>query len=91
MGEDDIRKYLSTKSSPEPKAVPVPRVVRRPRAASAPQSSYGEFNATQIFCPRCRRPMEVRSRVLLFLPDGDLYDYNCVGCGTSLGTRKAGR
>jgi hypothetical protein len=92
MGEDDIRKYLSRQSSAEAPKAPVRAVTRRARpAAAAPPKTFQDFNATEIFCPRCRRAMPVRQRILLFLPDGDLYDYNCTGCGTSLGTRKAGR
>lgn len=31
--------------------------------------------------------MPVRQRLLLFLPDGELHEYLCQRCGTSLGTR----
>jgi hypothetical protein len=92
MGEDDIRKYLGRQTQAPAKPAAVRVVPRRARRAPAPEKkTFEEFNATQIFCPRCRRAMPVRSRILLFLPDGDLYDYNCTGCGMSLGTRKAGR
>jgi hypothetical protein len=30
----------------------------------------------------------VRERLLLVLPDGELHDYRCQGCGESLGTKK---
>jgi hypothetical protein len=30
----------------------------------------------------------VRERLLLVLPDGDLFEYLCARCGTSAGTRK---
>jgi hypothetical protein len=29
----------------------------------------------------------VRERLLLVLPDGDLHEYRCAVCATSLGTR----
>jgi hypothetical protein len=29
----------------------------------------------------------VRERLLLVLPDGDLYDYTCQGCNASLGSK----
>jgi hypothetical protein len=32
--------------------------------------------------------MPVRERLLLILPDKDLYDYLCTGCGDSLGERE---
>lgn len=31
--------------------------------------------------------MPVRSRLLLVLPDGELHEYRCTGCGASLGTK----
>lgn len=32
--------------------------------------------------------MPVRERLLLVLPDRELYDYLCTGCGASLGRRE---
>ncbi|MBN2361584.1 MAG: cytoplasmic protein [Deltaproteobacteria bacterium] len=49
---------------------------------------YREFRASELFCPRCRTAMPVRERLLLVLPDGDLFEYCCQGCGSSLGKRK---
>jgi hypothetical protein len=31
--------------------------------------------------------MPVRERLLLVLPDGDLYDYTCEGCHSSVGSK----
>ena len=31
--------------------------------------------------------MPVRERLLLVLPDGDLYDYSCQRCGSSVGSK----
>jgi hypothetical protein len=31
----------------------------------------------------------VRERLLLVLPDGELHEYRCAACATSLGTRTA--
>jgi len=31
--------------------------------------------------------MPVRSRLLLFLPDGELHEYLCQACASSLGTK----
>lgn len=31
--------------------------------------------------------MPVRERLLLVLPDGDLYEYLCQGCGGSVGSK----
>ena len=53
------------------------------------QHSFGDLNATELYCPKCKRAMPVRERLLLVLPSGDLYDYCCKGCGTSVGNRTA--
>ena len=50
-------------------------------------SSYNEFDATELYCPKCRRAVPVRKRLLIVLPDGDKYDYFCSICGTSVGDK----
>ncbi len=49
---------------------------------------FKDLNATELYCPKCRNSMPVRERMLLVLPDGDLYEYYCVRCGTSVGEKK---
>jgi len=49
--------------------------------------SYKDFDATELFCPRCRRAVPVRKKLLLILAEGDKYDYSCVYCGTSVGDK----
>ena len=51
------------------------------------QDAYGEFEASALFCPRCRRAVAVRRKLLLVLPTGDKYDYVCQHCGTSIGAK----
>ena len=51
------------------------------------QQSYKDFDATELFCPRCGRAVPVRKRLLLILPEGEKYDYSCVYCGTSIGDK----
>ncbi len=51
------------------------------------RQAYDEFDATEIYCPRCRRAVPVRKRLLLVLSQGDKYDYSCTVCGTSLGDK----
>ncbi len=51
-------------------------------------AQYKDFSASQLFCPTCRQATPVRERLLLILPDGDLYEYVCVYCGTSLGEKR---
>ncbi len=48
---------------------------------------YQDFHATALYCPRCRQAMPVRSRLLLILPDGELHEYLCGVCATSVGTK----
>jgi hypothetical protein len=49
---------------------------------------FDKFQATSLFCPKCKEATEVRERLLLILPDGDLFDYRCSLCGSSVGQRK---
>ena len=48
---------------------------------------YEDFHASALYCPRCKRAMPVRSRLLLVLPDGELHEYLCQACAASLGTK----
>ncbi len=50
-------------------------------------SSYRDFDATELYCPKCRRSVPVRKRLLLVLSEGDKYDYSCIYCGTSVGDK----
>lgn len=55
------------------------------RPDARPPDAYGEFEATSLFCPRCRRAVGVRKKLLLVLPTGTKYDYVCQDCGTPVG------
>lgn len=59
------------------------------RQAKQEQDSYRDFNAAELYCPKCGRAMPVREKLLLILAEGDLYDYTCTGCGTSVGSKTA--
>jgi len=48
---------------------------------------FGNFTASELYCPKCQRAQPVRERLLLILPDGELYEFLCSRCATSLGTR----
>jgi hypothetical protein len=48
---------------------------------------FDQLQASHLYCTRCQRAMPVRERLLLILPDGDLYDYLCQGCGSSVGSK----
>ncbi|HEX4141549.1 MAG TPA: hypothetical protein VHY09_14465 [Candidatus Methylacidiphilales bacterium] len=49
---------------------------------------FESFKASQLYCRKCGKSMPVRERLLLVLPDKDLYEYLCTGCGGSLGERE---
>jgi hypothetical protein len=49
---------------------------------------FGEFTASEIYCPKCKRSQPVRERLLLVLPAGELHEYLCAHCGASVGTRE---
>ncbi len=49
---------------------------------------FKSFKASQLYCPKCAKSMPVRERLLLVLPDKDLYEYLCSGCASSLGQRE---
>jgi hypothetical protein len=51
------------------------------------RTSYRDFEATELFCPQCKRAAPVRKRLLLILSSGEKYDYTCVFCGTSVGDK----
>lgn len=52
-----------------------------------PIETYRDFDATELFCPQCKRAVPVRKRLLLILHEGEKYDYSCVYCGTSVGDK----
>jgi hypothetical protein len=57
------------------------------RSKPSPTAAYDQFEASALFCPRCREAVPVRKRLLLILPDGDKYEYLCSYCSFSLGTK----
>jgi transposase-like protein len=48
---------------------------------------FGSFTASELYCPKCKSSQPVREKLLLILPSGELYEFLCSGCGTSLGKR----
>jgi hypothetical protein len=53
------------------------------------QADFESFRASLLFCPKCRQATPTRERLLLVLPTGNLYEYLCVQCGTSTGSKTA--
>ena len=48
---------------------------------------FDEFEAIELYCPKCGRAVPVRKSLLLVLPDGDKYEYRCQQCGTAVGDK----
>jgi hypothetical protein len=48
---------------------------------------FGNFIASELYCPKCKRSQPVREKLLLVLPTGELHEYLCTECATSLGER----
>ena len=51
------------------------------------QQQFGELTASELYCPKCQRSQPVREKLLLVLPNGELHEYLCSMCATSLGKR----
>ncbi|HEY3662495.1 MAG TPA: hypothetical protein VGL24_05020 [Chthoniobacterales bacterium] len=52
------------------------------------QQQFESFTASSLYCEKCQAAMPVRERLLLVLPDRELYDYLCTNCGSSVGQRE---
>ncbi|HVV00304.1 MAG TPA: hypothetical protein VHH88_03015 [Verrucomicrobiae bacterium] len=51
------------------------------------REQFGNFTASELYCPRCKVSQPVREHLLLVLPSGELHEFRCSNCGTSLGKR----
>jgi hypothetical protein len=52
------------------------------------QQQFENFTASSLYCEKCKAAMPVRERLLLVLPDREIYDYLCSECGSSVGRRE---
>jgi hypothetical protein len=52
------------------------------------QRQFENFTASSLYCKKCKTAMPVRERLLLVLPDREVYDYLCTGCASSVGQRE---
>jgi hypothetical protein len=52
------------------------------------QQQFENFTASSLYCEKCKGAMPVRERLLLVLPDREIYDYLCTECGSSVGRRE---
>jgi hypothetical protein len=63
-------------SHPTPRRQPTPE-----------QADFDQFEASELYCPKCRTAVPVNKFLLLILPDGDRYEYRCRFCGTKVGDK----
>ena len=52
------------------------------------QHQFENFTASSLYCEKCKTSMPVRERLLLILPEKEIYDYLCSGCASSVGQRE---
>lgn len=57
----------------------------RPPAA---QPQFKSLRASSLYCQKCKDAKPVRERLLLVLPDKEIYDYLCTECASSVGQRE---
>jgi DNA-directed RNA polymerase subunit RPC12/RpoP len=57
------------------------------RPPTRKKADFEEFEATELYCPKCGRAVEVRKSLLLILPEGDKYEYRCQYCGSTVGDK----
>jgi hypothetical protein len=49
--------------------------------------TFKDFDAIELYCPKCKQAVPVRKRLLLVLPEGDKYEYLCSFCSESVGSK----
>jgi hypothetical protein len=52
------------------------------------QKQFENFTASSLYCDKCKAAMPVRERLLLILPEKEIFDYICTGCASSVGQRE---
>ena len=48
---------------------------------------FQDLEASELFCPKCRKAVPVRKRLLLILPEGEKFDYVCSFCSSPIGSK----
>lgn len=52
-----------------------------------PRPDFQDLEASSLFCPKCRKAVPVRKRLLLILPEGEKFDYVCGFCSSPIGSK----
>lgn len=60
---------------------------QQPSEEEDPRRQFDQFEASSLFCPKCKRAVPVRKRLLLVLPEGERYEYLCSVCSSSIGRK----
>ncbi len=68
--------------------LPYPSTMSDRHPANAQPSQFKTLRASSLYCQKCRQAMPVRERLLLVLPQKEIYDYLCTGCASSVGQRE---
>jgi len=55
--------------------------------AKSENAQFSSLRASLLYCPSCKTATPARERLLLVLPNGNLYEYLCAHCGTSTGEK----
>jgi hypothetical protein len=51
-------------------------------------NQFKSLRASSLYCPKCQTAQPVYEKLLLILPDKEIYDYLCKRCATSVGSRE---
>jgi hypothetical protein len=65
-----------------------PHQYEQQRQRRQQQSQFENFTASTLYCEKCRATTPVREKLLLVLPDKEIFDYLCTECGSSVGQRE---
>ncbi len=60
---------------------------RSPARTPRQESDFNELEALELYCGKCRQAVPVRKKLLLVLPEGDKYEYQCQYCGEKVGDK----
>ena len=52
------------------------------------RNRFQSLRASSLYCRKCGEAKPVRERLLLVLPEKELYEYLCAVCGDAVGSRE---
>jgi len=64
------------------------RSVRFDQNCTSIMKQFDSLRASTLYCPKCRVAQPVYEKLLLVLPDREVFDYFCRRCATSVGSRE---